>query len=459
MTIWTPDLSHRTGPKYRAIADAIAADVADGTLVPGERLPPQRSLAWTLGVTVGTISRGYAEAEKKGLVKGTVGSGTYVLPAPSRTQYAIAAEPQSGVIDMSMAVPAPGGESACFAETLRRLGEDPNIGALLEPPSSTPRYREAGAAWFARTGIAVSPDRVVTTAGAQHGIVVTLAALTQAGDRVATEFLTYNGVKPVAAMLGITLEGLPIDEHGLCPDAFEAACKRGGLKALYCIPSGHNPTTATMPQGRREAIAEIALRHGVAVVEDDIFTSLMPEAPPPIFHLVGDLGYCLTSLSKAVAPGLRIGFTTGPANMIDRLRLGVRSTCWAATPTTAEIAARWIADGTAEIVQNSRMAETAARLEIVQDILGDQSMVTTPGHVYVWMHLPEPWRANDFVAEAARRDIRITSSEAFAVGRSDAPHAVRICYGLPPTRAALVSGLKTLAEILSAPPSSGPPII
>lgn len=459
MTIWTPDLSSRKGPKYRAIANAIANDIAGGRLAAGERLPPQRILAWALGVTVGTISRGYAEAEKKGLVKGTVGSGTYVLPVAARSQYAIAAEPQSGAIDMSMAAPAPGDEDIHFAAALRRMAQDPNIGVLLEPPSSTLRYREAGAAWFAKTGIDVPPERVVTTAGAQHGIAVTLSALTQAGDRVATEFLTYNGVKPVAAMLGIKLEGIPIDEHGLRPDAFEDACKRGEMRALYCIPSGHNPTTVTMPLERREEVAAIALRYGVAIVEDDIFTSLLPDAPPPLSPMVGDLGYCLTSLSKAVAPGLRIGYVTGPASMIDRLRLGVRSTCWAATPTTAEIAAQWIGDGTADTIQRSRQQETAARRDILLDILGEQTLEAAPGHVYAWMHLPDPWRANDFVAEAARRDIRITSSEAFAVGRADPPHAVRICFGLPQTRELLVSGLTTLAEILAAPPSSGPPII
>jgi DNA-binding transcriptional MocR family regulator len=253
MTIWQPDLSHRKGPKYRAIADAIAADIADGTLAPGDRLPPQRNLAWTLGVTVGTISRGYAEAEKKGLVRGAVGSGTYVLPSGAAPEYAISAEPQTGIIDMSMAVPAPGDEDAYFAAALRQMAEDPNIGALLEPPSSTLRYREAGSAWFARTGVDVPPERVVTTAGAQHGIAVTLSALTQPGDTVATEFLTYNGVKPVAAMLGIKLEGLPIDEDGLLPDGFEEACRRGDLRALYCVPSGHNPTTAVMPLVRRES--------------------------------------------------------------------------------------------------------------------------------------------------------------------------------------------------------------
>lgn len=459
MTIWQPNLSDRKGPKYRAIAEAIATDIAGGTLAPGDRLPPRRNLAWALGVTVGTISRGYAEAEKKGLVKGTVGSGTYVLPASPRPQFAIAAEPQTGIIDMSMAAPAPGDEDVHFAAALQRMALDPHIGALLEPPSSTLRYRAAGAAWFARTGIDVPPERVVTTAGAQHAIAVTLSALTQAGDRVATEFLTYNGVKPVAAMLGIKLEGIPIDEYGLRPDAFEDACRRGGLRALYCVPSGHNPTTVTMPLERRKEVAAIALRYGVPIVEDDIFTSLLPEAPPPLSPMVGDLGYCLTSLSKAIAPGLRIGYVTGPASMIDRLRLGVRSTCWAATPTTAEIAAQWIEDGTADTIQRSRQLETAARRDILFDILGEQTLVAAPGHVFAWMHLPDPWRANDFVAEAARRDIRITSSEAFAVGRADPPHAVRICYGLPQTRDMLVSGLNVLAEILAAPASSGPPII
>ena len=134
------------------------------------------------------------------------------------------------------------------------------------------------------------------TAGAQHGITVTLAALTQPGDRIATECLTYNGIKPVAAMLGVRLEGLPMDAQGLLPDAFEDACKRGPLRALYCIPTGHNPTTSIMPPARRHAIAAIALRHGVAVIEDDIFASLLPVRHEPISMLAGDLG-CLLHIA------------------------------------------------------------------------------------------------------------------------------------------------------------------
>lgn len=463
MTNWQPDLSNRKGPKYRAIAQAIAADVADGRLAPGEKLPPLRDLAWTLGVTVGTVSRGYAEAERNGLVKGAVGSGTYVMRPGLHQVYPTLAEPGSDVIDMAMAAPPPGEEGIHFAAALRRLADDPRCAALLGPPSGSARYRAAGAAWLARTGIEASPDRIVMTAGAQHGIAVTFAALAQPGDRIATECLTYNGIKAVAAMLGIKLEGLPMDADGLLPDAFEDACKRGTLRALYCIPSGHNPTTATMPQARREEIAEIALRHGVTVIEDDIFTALLPSRPaplsPPLSPMVGDLGVCITSLSKAVAPGLRIGFVTGPASMIDRLRVGVRATCWAATPVTAEIAVQWIEDGTVDRILQSRVAESKARLDIVRDILDGCTFDAVPGHVYAWLHLPDPWRANDFVAEAARRKVRITSSEAFAVGRAEPPHAVRICYGLPDTREKMVAGLKTLADILAAPASSGTPVV
>jgi DNA-binding transcriptional MocR family regulator len=462
MTIWQPDLSNRTGPKYRGIAEAIAADIAGGRLAPGDRLPPQRELAWALGVTVGTVSRGYAEAERSGLVKGAVGSGTYVLRPGYRQDNAMQTEPAPGVLDMSIAFPAPGDEGDFFAAALRRLAGDPKYGALLDyqPQGGTMRHRAVGAAWLARTGIEVPPERVVMTAGAQHGITVTLAALTHPGDRVATECLTYNGIKPVAEMLGVKLEGLPIDEHGLRPDGFADACKRGPLRALYCIPTGHNPTTAVMPPARRQAIAEIALRHGVNVIEDDIFASLLPTRHQPLSMMVPGLGFCITSLSKAVAPGLRIGFVAGPSvAIVDRLRQAVRSTCWAATPLTAEIATQWLEDDTAEQIRQSRTQEAVARLGILRDILGNHRFDSVPGHLFVWLHLPDPWRANDFVAEAARRNVRVTSAEVFAVGRTEPPHAVRICFGAPSTREALVTSLKTLAEILSAPAASGPPIV
>ena len=461
MTIWKPDLSTRDGPKYRTIAEAIAADIGDGRLAPGERLPPQRELAWALGVTVGTVSRGYAEAERNGLVKGTVGSGTYVLRPGYRQSQTMQPEAAPGLIDMAIAFPAPGDEAEHFAAALRRIADGPQYGALLDyqPQGGTPRHRAAGSDWLARTGIEAPPERVVMTAGAQHGITVTMAALTQPGDRVVTECLTYNGIKPVAAMLGVKLDGLPMDEHGLLPDAFEDACKRGPLRALYCIPAGHNPTTAIMPPARRSAIAEIALRHGVAVIEDDIFASLLPARHQPISMLAGELGYCITSLSKAVAPGLRIGFVTGPAAMVDRLRLAVRSTCWAAAPLTAEIAVQWIEDGTADKILQSRTAEAEARLALVRQLLAGHRFDAVPGHLFVWLHLPDPWRANDFVAEAERRGVRVTSSEAFAVGRSEPPHAVRVCFGMPPSREKLAIGLKTLAELASAPPACGPPIV
>lgn len=457
MTIWQPNLSNRKGPKYRTIAEAIAADITGGRLAPGDRLPPQRELAWALGVTVGTVSRGYAEAERNGLVKGTVGSGTYVLRPGYRQDQAMQPEAGPGVVDMSLAYPAPGQEADFFAETLRRFADDPKYGALLDyqPQGGTPRHQAAGADWLARTGIERPPERVVMTAGAQHGITVTLASLTRPGDRVATECLTYNGIKQVASMLGIKLEGLPMDGDGLLPDAFEDACRRGPLRALYCIPAGHNPTTGTMPPARRHAIAEIALRHAIPVIEDDIFASLLPVRHPPLSMMVGDLGYAITSLSKAVAPGLRIGFVTGPASMVPRMRLAVRSTCWAATPLTAEVAIQWIEDGTADRILESRTAEATARLALVKEALAGHPLESAPGHLFVWLHLPDPWRANDFVAEAFRRGVRVTSSEAFAVGRNEPPHAVRLCFGMPPTRDRLAVGLKILSDILASPAAAG----
>ena len=151
--------------------------------------------------------------------------------------------------------------------------------------------------------------------GSQHGLTVVLATLLEPGDLLLTESLTYAGVKSVAGLLHLRLKGLPIDAQGLRPEALEEACREGGAKALYLIPTHHNPTTAVMPEERRREIVAIARAHGLAIVEDDVHGLLPEERPRPIAALAPERSYYLTSTSKTLAPGpahrLRAG-ATGP---------------------------------------------------------------------------------------------------------------------------------------------------
>src|SRR5262245_43570762 len=347
MTMWQPKLKDRPEPLYLALADALAEDVSAGRLDEGVRLPTHRDLAQSLGVTVGTVSRGYAEAARRGLVSGEVGRGTFVrASAPDRRGG------RSGVLDLSLNhPPVLASEPARLGlkSALLALAGRADMGALLDYPADggNASHREAGAEWIRRAGVDASPDRVLVCNGSQHALMTVLATLFRPGDLILTEALTYPGVKAAALLLRLRLQGVALDADGLRPDALEAACRAGGARGLYCVPTLHNPTASVMPEARREELADIARRYQVSIVEDDIHALLPDERPRPLAALVPEATCYVTSTSKTLAPSLRIGYVLGPGGWTERLAAGIRATTWSASPLTAELVSAWIRDGTA----------------------------------------------------------------------------------------------------------------
>lgn len=454
MTIWSPDITDYPGPRYQAIAGALAADVASGRLPPGTRLPTHRDLAWRLGVTVGTVSRAYAEVARRGLIFGEVGRGTFVgarAGGPVGDMYDVRPAPGGDdVIDLGVGFPPAGEERAALPGALTALAADSTAGALLsyQHPAGIPHHRAAGRAWFLRRGLDVPADRVVVTTGAQHGLLVALAAAARPGERVATETLVYPGVRSAARMLGLRLENITMDEAGILPDAFAAAC-RAGLRAVHCVPTLQNPTNATMPEDRRRQIAAIAKAHDVAIIEDDLFGLLPAQAPRPLACFAPGRSYCLTSLSKTIAPGLRVGYLAVPEHALERVLGAVRASCWVTPLLTAEVAARWIADGTADRILAHRRSEIAARQALARSALSGRDYALAPGSLFLWLRLPEPWRSMEFAAEARTRGVVVNGAAPFAPERGELPPAVRVCLGGPPTRASLETGLRRLTALLA----------
>ena len=193
--------------------------------------------------------------------------------------------------------------------------------------------------------------------GSQHGLTIVLATLLEPGDVLLTESLTYAGLQPVAGLLRLRLRGLAIDASGLRPDALEEACREGGMKAVYLIPTLHNPTTAVMPAARRREIAAIARAHGLRIIEDDVHGLLATERPAPLATLAPERTYYLTSTSKTLAPGLRIAYVAAPPVDVPRLTASLRATTWAVAPLTAAVASQWIRDGTADAIVAARRQE------------------------------------------------------------------------------------------------------
>lgn len=456
MTIWSPDLRAASGPRYLAIAQALAGDIGAGALKPGDRLPTHRDLAYRLGVTVGTVSRGYAEAGRRGLIVGEVGRGTFVRrPASAARALALTGALEPGLIDLTPNRPVLGPQGEALAATLRDICGRADLDEMIgyHPDAGMAAHRATGAAWIGRQVAAAEPERLVVTVGAQHAIAVTLAALTNPGDVVLVEALTWPGVKALASLLHLELEALPMDRDGLEPEAFEAACRARGARVLYCMPTLQNPTTVTQPAERRAAIVEIARRHDVAIVEDDVYGFLPDGAPPPLADLAPERTYYLSGVSKSLAPGLRVGYVLAPAGKTALVAAGVRATTFMTPPLTAEVVATWIADGTAERLVAWQRDEARARQAIAKARLAGIPYKGGGACFHIWLELPSPWRADDFVAQAREGGVAVAPADLFAAGRAPAPHAVRIALGAAPDRAALEQALGTLADILRAPPA------
>ena len=291
---WQPDLTSSPRPIYRAIADALAADIHRGALDAGARLPTQRDLAHELGLTVTTVTRGYAEAERRGLITSHVGRGTFVRP-PTCLPDDLSGESREIELSVNSMMPHDHGDELCGAldGLVSRTGLERLLG--YQPFGGAERHRATGAAWMARRGLETPLDRVLLTAGGQHAMEVTFATIARRGDLVLTEELTYTGMKALSNHLGFRVRGLPMDADGLRPDTFEDAC-RAGASALYTMPTLQNPTGTIMSEGRRREIAAIAARHDVAIVEDDSYGFYAPpDDAPPLSSIASGHSYFISS--------------------------------------------------------------------------------------------------------------------------------------------------------------------
>jgi DNA-binding transcriptional MocR family regulator len=457
MTMWTPEIVSGDIPRYAAIADAIARGVERGELQDGSKLPTHRELAERLGVTVGTVTRGYAEAERRGLTVGEVGRGTFVRSRrePEDFGWRDAARPglAKGEIDLSLAcpwIPPDGEEGRVLARTLEEISKGQRLDELMAYESTTAlaRHRAVAAEWVSGMGLGVRPDQIVVTNGAQHAMTVVLATLLRSGDTLLTAELTYPGLKSVALMLGLDLRGVAMDDQGIVPEALDAACREHGARAVYCVPTIQNPTSATMSEERREAVARVAVEHGLIVVEDEIHVAPDPERLRPLAAFAPEQTLHITTLCKWATFGLRIGFVAAPGRVVERLRSGVRSSLWMPAPLMAEIATRWIADGTADRLGRRKLEELRARHQLVREVFrGRFEVRTDPRSLHLWVPLPEPLRYDECVTQARQRGVHVAGADAFAVGR-DVPHAIRVSIASVPNRDELRRGLEVLAEIL-----------
>jgi DNA-binding transcriptional MocR family regulator len=340
------------------------------------------------------------------------------------------------------------------------VGSEPGrMSRLLRygPAEGTAEDREAAARFLAQR-LEVDPARVVVCCGTQQGLLAALATCAGPEDVVLTEALTYPGFRGLAGMLRVRLHGVAHDREGLLPDALDEACRRLRPRALFCVPTLQNPTAAVMGAARRAEIAAVAERHGLPVLEDDIYGSLPIDAPPPLATLAPDRVTYLHGFSKQLAPGLRVGYLVAPdVATAERMAAQVRVTTWMAPPLAVAVATRWIQDGTADRVLTGMRRELEARMALVREILPAEGLQAPPISPHAWMSLAPDWSSAAFVARLRERGVAVVGAETFAVG--SAPPGVRLCIGGPADLDTLRRGLSVIADTLRDGPAPAAPVV
>lgn len=458
--MWVPQLSEFNQPVYLSIADALARDIGSGLLNDGDRLPTLRELAVTLNVTPGTISRAYSEAQRRGLVQGEVGRGTYVLAQPPLVLPEGSSAPslslgQAEALDLSIIKPYSETLEYWLRGALVGMARSSDFGRALDyaPDGGHPAHREAGAQWLRHSLPEANWQQVVITSGAQHGLMVAISALSNAGDLVLCESLCYPGIISVAHGLERRLRGVAMDEEGILPEALREQCLREKPALLVCVASCQNPTTAIMSPRRRAQIAAIAEEFDFLIIDDDIYGFLATDPSiKPLSSYAPQRSVYLTSLSKAIMPALRVGYLYSPPKLLSRLSSMVRSSVWMPSPLTAQLASNVIVEGLDRKLVQTQRNEAAARQAIARDVFAGLEIRTQPRSYHLWLTLPEPWTGDEFATLARANGVLVMSGSQFQVERGASSRCVRVVLMSPTTQDELRFALTQLASLIEADP-------
>lgn len=453
--MWAANISKFSGPRYLALASAIAEAINSGELPSGAQLPPQRELAEELDLTVGTVGRAYSIVKKRNLVVGKIGQGTFVCDNQNGASASNnLPETEPGTIDLARYRNPVEGLSELLISAMTEAADN----AILLPLHGYPpangylTHRVAGAKWIMNSGLQAQPENVIVCCGAQQALLVALAAFAKGGDEILAEELTYSGLKSISAVQNLVLKGIKVDADGIIPESLDEACESSRAKILYLQPSLHNPTTSTLPETRRHQVAEICRKHDLILIEDDTIATLMPNRPAPLATLAPERTIFITSLSKSISPALRVGYLLAPPQLVDPLVSTLHAITLANSQLVFEVASTMIMNGAVDDVISKNFIDLSRRHETAAKMLPNAQMLQNPAAFFAWLELPAHWSAHDFSQAVRAAGVSVVPADSFSVGDQQPPHAVRLALTPAPNIKALESGLDIVKQVLEAHP-------
>lgn len=449
---WVPTVSEWQGPMYLRVVDALASDIASGRLVRGQRLPTHRSLAAALDIDLTTVTRAYGEARRRGLLEARVGQGTFVSETTARAPSDV---PAPVSIDLSMNLPPQPVEANLdlrIAQGLATIRAEAGFSAFLSysRPGGNEDEREVAASWLQARVPQADAERIVIFPGSQAIIFNALLALASPGDVVLTEALTFPGAIAAAARLNVRLVGVAMDHEGVRPDALDDSCRKHKPKAVYLVPTQHNPTTATMSANRRKAVADIIRKRATVLIEDDVYGPLEPQLSP-IANLIPERTYYAASIAKCIAPALRVAYLLAPDLAAQqKMRGGLQATMQMPPSLMVALLTQWFRSGVANEIIRAIRNEAAARQQLAARFLKGIAFAARPASHHLWLPLPKRIDGGYLLAHLMRNGLAVVGEDAFAVGEG-APRGLRVSLGAARNRAELGQALQVLAHAVKTP--------
>ncbi|MDB5830629.1 MAG: GntR family transcriptional regulator [Caballeronia sp.] len=436
-------------PRYKHLVDRLATDIREGRLRPGTRLPTHRDLASREGLALVTATRVYAELQVMGLVSGETGRGTFVKEPLPRAQVIDLAAWSADTVDLNFNYPSLPDQTDLFRTALRQLAAAGDLESLLryQPHGGREHERATVAHHLARQGLTATVDTTVLVSGAQHGLTVTAMALFEPGDVVAVDALTYPGFKLAAETNRLELVPIPAAGTGPDLDALAKLCKRRRVRAVYAMPTLHNPLGWVMSATRRRELVAIARQHGLILIEDAAYAFLAQAAPSPLAALAPEITVYVSSLSKSVSTGLRVGFIHAPREWIPKLERMIRATTWNTPATMTAIACGWIEDGTVAMLEAEKRRDATLRQDIARRVLSGLKRVGHPASYFLWLPLAQEVRADAIAMALSRERISVSTAHPFSVS-ANVPHAIRLAFGSV-SLTTLERSLETVARVIA----------
>ncbi|GLU56678.1 aminotransferase-like domain-containing protein [Dyadobacter frigoris] len=351
------------------------------------------------------------------------------------------------MIDFRFNYPVLDSQHILFQNALTSI--EPNEAYLkMEISGGYPEDRKIASQWLSRPDYPVAPESVVLACGGHHALTAIILATGLSGGAILVDPVTYNGFIGLAAIMNVKLIPCPIDDKGMKPEAMAELCLSQKIKAVYLMPTIHNPLCFIMPLERRMEIVEVAQLFDLILIDDDAYGFLEPNTLPNFAQLAPERGFFIYSFAKILAPGVKTSYIIVPEKWLSPVMNVVRITSSGSVTLFTRLISNWVTSGEISRIIKEKQKIALERQNVAARVLAGYKIITQPTSFHFWIPLPGSVHVNEFGEDLSKKGIDVVTSSGYNVDADPMYNGIRVALGSVSDEKILTKGLSIIAESL-----------